>query len=254
MTADIRERFPKMSLFTDSVHPDPRRAMVDAAADAALTIAGSRGYGHGRIPEVIFGSVALHVAAHGHSPVAVIPPTTDISDTAPIGPILLGVDGSADCAAAIAFAFDEAAVRDSMLLAAMVWDDLAYYGFAKGAAQIGPLDDGEEHALLAEQVAGFAEKYPDVIAKQVVLRGRPAGRLLSYGRGLPSGHQPALMVVGSRGRGGVAGLLLGSTSQHLTAPRRSRASSSAGGETPDPSPSLRVRLPICGHRHKRVSV
>ena len=83
--------------------------MVDAAEHAALTVVGSRG--RGRIPEVILGSVALYVASHAPSPVAVVPPTTDISTAPPVGPILLAVDGSADSDAAVGFAFDEAAVR-----------------------------------------------------------------------------------------------------------------------------------------------
>jgi nucleotide-binding universal stress UspA family protein len=213
--ADIRHAFPNLSVNAESVHRDPRRALVDASTTATLTVVGSRG--RGRISEVILGSVALYVASHAHSPLAVVPPTADISAAAPDGPILLGVDGSNDSDAAVAFAFDEAAVRGTKLLAALVWDDVTNYGSARWAAEMGPLEDEEEHAVLGEQLAGFADKYPDVTARQVVMTGRPAERLLSYAQGLPPGLQPALIVVGSRGRGGVAGLLLGSTSQQLIA-------------------------------------
>ena len=211
--SELRARFPELEMRTAAVHDDPRRAMVDAAQHAALTVVGSRG--RGRIPEVILGSVALYVASHATSPVAVVPPTTDISPTPSVGPILLAVDGSAHSDAAVGFAFDEAAVRDTTLVAVTVWDDLAYRGFAKGAGQIGPLEDDEQHAVLAEQLAGWVDKYPDVAVRQMVLRGQPAKRLLGYGQDLPTEHQPKLVIVGSRGRGGVAGLLLGSVSQHL---------------------------------------
>ena len=104
---DIRRAFPNLGVHVESVHRDPRRALVDASTTATLTVVGGRG--RGRISEVMHGSVALYVASHAHSPVAVSPPAANIRATAPAGPILLGVDGSIDSDAAVAFAFDEAA-------------------------------------------------------------------------------------------------------------------------------------------------
>ena len=178
-----------------------------------MTAVGTRG--HGRLLEVLVGSVALHVAAHAHSPVAVIPPTAHVGPTEPTGPILLGIDGHPNGHAAVGFAFDEAAVRDTGLLAVLVFDNLANRGFAKGANLIGRQEDDEEHAVLAEQLAGWSEQYPDVPVQQVVLRGRPAEALLGYTDHRISEDRPRLIVVGTRGRGGLAGLLLGSTSQRL---------------------------------------
>ena len=85
-----------------------------------------------------------------HSPVAVIPPTAAVSATEPNGPVVVGVDGHPASVAAIGFAFDEAAVRQTTLLAALVFDELAYRGFAKGGSLIGRLEDDEERAVLAE--------------------------------------------------------------------------------------------------------
>jgi nucleotide-binding universal stress UspA family protein len=213
-TADrIRARFPDVPVNTDSVHRDPRRALVDASTDAVLTVVGTRG--RGKIPEVIIGSVALYVASHANTPVAVIPPTTDISDGAPAGPVLLGVAGSADSETAVAFAFDEAAVRHTYLLAVLVWDDLALSGFAEGAGETRSVEEDEEHVVLSEQLAGFADKYPDVPTRQIVLRGDPAGRLLSYAGGLPTGHRPSVVVIGSRSRGRAARALLAANSQQV---------------------------------------
>lgn len=78
--------------------------------------------------------------------------------------------------------------------------------------------DAGQYLLLAEQLAGWSAKYPDVPVHSVVLRGRAAGALLGLGDetdALPA--TPALLVVGSRGRGGFTGLLLGSVGQALTA-------------------------------------
>jgi nucleotide-binding universal stress UspA family protein len=209
-TEEVRSHHPTLGVSADLVNADARPALIEASGDALLTVVGSRG--GGRVPEVVLGSVALHIAAHGRSPVAVISRTTvETTD----GPILLGVDGSGTSEAAVEFAFDEAAIRGADLEAVLVWDDIAMRGFARGAPQIGRLEDEEEHAVLAEQLAGWRDKYPDVTVRQVVRRGRPADALLRHGELRPAGEQPQMVVVGSRGRGGLSGLLLGSTSQSL---------------------------------------
>ena len=86
--SELRDRFPELEMRAAAVHDDPRRAVVDVAEHAALTVVGSRG--RGRIPELLLGSVALYVAAHARSPVAVVPPTADVGAVPAAGPILLG--------------------------------------------------------------------------------------------------------------------------------------------------------------------
>ncbi len=211
--AVIRDQHPALDVQTSLEFVDPRRFLVAGSSDVQMTIVGTRG--RGQLPEVLVGSVALYVAAHAHSPVAVIPPSTDVSVTGPSGPILVGIDGHPDSRAAVGFAFDEASVQETDLLAVLVFDELPYRGFAKGANLIGKLDDDEEHAVLAEELAGWRERYPDVPVRQVVLRGRPARALVGFAKDRSSTHRPRLIVVGARGRGGLAGLLLGSTSQQL---------------------------------------
>jgi nucleotide-binding universal stress UspA family protein len=66
-----------------------------------------------------------------------------------------------------------------------------------------------ENELLAQRLAGWQEKYPDVAVRRVVTSGRPVEQLLDQAAGAQ------LMVVGSRGNGGFSGMLLGSTSQAL---------------------------------------
>lgn len=204
---EIAKTHPDLQVSAELVNADPRPALVEASAGATLTVVGTRG--GGRIPEVLLGSVALHVASHGRSPVAVISPKAGEPTT---GAVMLGVDGTGTSEAAIAYAFEEADRREATLDAVLVWDDLALRGYG-GTAEIGQLEDEEEHAVLGEQLAGWREKYPDVPVRQVILRGRPADALLQFGADSAAG--PQLVVVGSRGRGGLSGLLLGSTSQSL---------------------------------------
>jgi nucleotide-binding universal stress UspA family protein len=209
---EVKRTHPDLEIAQELVNADPRPALASASAEAALTVVGTRG--GGRIPEVLLGSVALHIAAHGRSPVVVVPPATVLASGADSpGVVLLGVDGSRTSESAVAFAFDEASRRGARLDAVLVWDDLAIRGFVRGEPLIGPLEDDEEHVVLSEQLAGWRDKYPDVIVRQLVLRGQPAAALLRHGAELERG--PELVVVGSRGRGGLTGLLLGSTSQRL---------------------------------------
>jgi nucleotide-binding universal stress UspA family protein len=63
--------------------------------------------------------------------------------------------------------------------------------------------------VLDGSLAGWREKYPDVGVERVVTEDPPARSLLHHARGA------RLLVVGSRGHGPVAGMLLGSTSQAL---------------------------------------
>ncbi len=209
----ISASFPHLEVTTSLVHADPRRVLVDASAGAVLTVVGGRG--RGRVPEVLLGSVALHLGSHGRSPVAVVPSGTSSDGADAGGPILLGVDASVGCEDAIGYAFDEADARGVELIAALVVDDSSVPPFLRGPARAGSLADQEEHEVLTSQLAGWARKYAGVIIRPMVLRGRPAGALLDYGLGLPAGSGPCMVVIGGRGRGGFAGLLLGSTGQNL---------------------------------------
>ncbi|MFD4641817.1 universal stress protein [Lentzea sp. NPDC058436] len=103
------------------------------------------------------------------------------------GPVVVGVDLSPESDPAIGYGFEEAVASGVPLVAAMA--------------------DGGETPLNA-RMSGWLEKYPDVAVEQVVGE-RPIPLLLELGQ------RAGLLVVGSRGRGGFAGMLLGSTSQAL---------------------------------------
>ena len=68
---------------------------------------------------------------------------------------------------------------------------------------------GQEEALLSESLAGWREKYPEVNVDQRSVRSDPVVELLEHAR------NARLLVVGSRGRGGFKGLVLGSVSQRV---------------------------------------
>ncbi|GGP75577.1 universal stress protein [Saccharothrix coeruleofusca] len=181
----------------------PVAALVSASRGARLVVLGSRG--HTGLSSLLVGSVAVAVTAHGECPVVVV------RDESPAdGPVVVGVDGSPTSEDAVAFAFEEASLRGAPLTAVIAWTDFlvdsAYHSrFTVDWSQV----EQEELRVLAERLAGWQEKYPDVPVNRLVLHERPAKALL----GAAEGAQ--LLVVGSHGLGGFAGMLLGSTSRSL---------------------------------------
>ncbi|RSM85137.1 universal stress protein [Kibdelosporangium aridum] len=187
-------------------HGDPARALIEESAKAQLVVLGSRGLGG--FTGLVVGSVATKVAQRGACPVVVVRgEKTDRTGK----PVVVGVDGSPASEAAVAFAYEEAARLQAPLVAVHAWSDmLPASAFAIVPHAIDwPEIQTEELELLCERLAGWQEKYPDVQVDRIVVQDRPARSLLERAR------DAQLLVVGSRGRGGLAGLLLGSTSQAL---------------------------------------
>ena len=176
------------------------------SARAELVVLGDRGLGG--FTGLLIGSVAVGLAAHASCPVVVIRgPEPDRPVPRP-EPVVVGVDGSPWSEAAVAFAFEAAALRGVPLVAVHTWRDLLV------DATMAPLVDwdvveADEREVLAERLAGWGEKYPDVAVRRLVTRDRPAHALVQ------ESGRAQLVVVGSRGRGGLMGMLLGSVSQAL---------------------------------------
>ena len=126
--------------------------------------------------------------------------------------MVVGVDGSPTSEPALAMAFEEAAIRGAELVAVHAWVEFAsdtVYASARQFFVDWDAIENREREMLAERLAGWREKYPDVTVRRVVMGGRPARCLVEQAA------DAQLLVVGSRGHGGFAGMLLGSTSHAL---------------------------------------
>ncbi len=191
---------------TALVRDDEIRALLNESRSARLMVLGARGYGG--FAELLLGSVALTVSARGGCPMVVVR-GEDEDRTG--RPIVVGVDGSRNGDAAVVFAFEEAQRRSVPLVAVHTWTDTpAATAFAMAPFAVDWSDlHHQEQLMLEEHLDGWQDKYPDVLVRRVVSRDRPAHSLLQQARAAQ------LVVVGTRGHGNVAGLVLGSTSRAL---------------------------------------
>jgi len=121
--------------------------------------------------------------------------------------IVVGVDGSRHAEAALAWAFRQAELTCAPLVAVTCWEYPMNLGWTPGPpADFRP--DEDARSMLEEAVAEEQRHHPDVAVEKVVVEGPPVPVLLDAAAGA------ALLVVGTRGHGGFAGLLLGSVSGH----------------------------------------
>lgn len=124
--------------------------------------------------------------------------------------VVVGVDGSPESSTALTWAAQEARLRGARLRVVRAWDlpVAADYGayLPSRAFEDLPADVARE---LDEQLTEVLGESPDVPVERVVVEGPAAKVLLEAGAGTD------LLVVGSRGRGGFAGLLLGSVGNQL---------------------------------------
>jgi nucleotide-binding universal stress UspA family protein len=176
--------------------------LVGCSRTAGLVVVGDRGLGG--FTGLLVGSVAVQLAAHASCPVLVARGSED-----PAAPVLLGVDGSPANDAAVGYAFDEAALRAVRLLALHAW--IRPVSTEPGDL-LPPVHDtgevaAEEERLLAEALAGWHDKYPDVEVERRLVHAAARKALIE------ATARAQLAVVGSRGRGGFTGLVLGSVSQ-----------------------------------------
>jgi nucleotide-binding universal stress UspA family protein len=174
--------------------------LIEESENAALAVVGS--HGRGGFAGLGAGSTALQLGAYGHCPVMVMR-----GEPGAAGPIVVGVDGSTSSEAALAFAFEEAALHGRSVRAVFAcWEAEAI-----ASAEMGMLRDPEQlrtlgGARLERTVSPWREKYAYVETETRVIMRTPRHALLEAAVGA------GLLVVGDRGLGGVPGLRLGSVS------------------------------------------
>jgi nucleotide-binding universal stress UspA family protein len=204
---ELRAQHPEVAVEHSIVTGGAAATIVSQSTEASLVVVGRRGAGG--FPELLTGSVSAQAAAHAHAPVVVVrhdgaPP--------PAGPVVVGVDGSEQSQAVLAFAFDQARARHCALVAVYAWDIPSYQYLGPVGHRDHDLAQARDRAegALAETLAGWSDKYPEVeLSRHAIHSASPAAALRD------AAAEAGLLVVGSRGHGGFVGLLLGSVSRAL---------------------------------------
>lgn len=180
------------------------RVLSELSKDAELIVVGTDQ--KSRVEGEFFGSVSLQIAALSTCPVAVVPALPDEVRSG----VYVGVDGSADSVAAVALAAAEAD-RTGQELYALYAVHLPNRRVLRSI----PAEDltermEEERVVLAESVAGLTARYPDLVVHQVLETDESPARAL-----VAAARHAQLLVVGSRGRGSLQRLLMGSVSHEV---------------------------------------
>jgi nucleotide-binding universal stress UspA family protein len=208
---------PDLSVSSSTVVDDQSAALVAGSRDASLVVMGAGRLG--RVGSIVLGATTAKVASHAQCPVLVVPDawtgeesldgTEAAADATP--PVVVGVDDEEHSVPALDWAFAEASARGAPLLALHAW----WWDEPSPLSSPTEQQDGDDEWLavadsqrlaMSEMVAGRREKYPDVEVRIELTRGDTTAVLEQ------ASDDAQLLVVGTRGRGGFSGLLLGSVS------------------------------------------
>ena len=201
----LRGTTPGLRVVTEVLWGSPAAGLVESSQGARLLVTGSPAHAG-------IGSVVVPVMAHAHCPVVIVP---DGSRTGRPRTAVVGVDGSDPSRHALAHALSTVESVGGSVTAVAAWrpeieaEMLITYVMSDTVPEI----DARYAALLDGVIAEVAPRFPGVEVTPLVRHGHTAPVLLEVAK-----EQDAdLVVVGSRGRGGFTGLLLGSVSRRVAA-------------------------------------
>ncbi len=201
-SANVRESHPDLALETAVLVGSPAEVLVAATRDAELVVVGARGQS-ASFGVRTFGGFSDAVATHAEGPVAIVPEGASDHD----GPIVVGVDDAPEARAAVRLAF-EIAQRTKRLVVA----HHAYRIVVSRSRYHNPTAEEREAELAVEVdeiVKPIAADFPGVTWERSIVDSHPVWGLVEASK------TASVVVLGSRGRGGFASMLLGSTSREV---------------------------------------
>lgn len=182
------------------------RALIEASAGAELLVVGARGLGG--FKGLLLGSISQQCLHHARCPVAVIRHDA-AAPPVPTNRIVVGVDGSPSSQGALRWAAEEARLRQADLVVVHAWQ-MPYtgvYPYVGDAYDTAVFQRAADETV--DQVLADIDVPEEVSVTRKVVYEPPAKAILD------AATDADLVVVGARGLGGFAGMLLGSVSQHV---------------------------------------
>lgn len=177
---------------------DPRESLLDCAPAASILVVGTRGLGPVRM--LLLGAVSAAVASHASCPVAVVR-MHHADQEADARHVVVGTDGGPVSTAALELAFDLASVEGRSLDVVHSWADPDTFVDLDSYEARRQREGGDHERMLAEALAGYGEKFPDVVVERHLPEASAIQTLLDLST------QAFAVVVGTRGRTGVRALL-----------------------------------------------
>ncbi|MEV0202713.1 universal stress protein [Nonomuraea sp. NPDC050691] len=197
----VRQRAPRLEVTTAHLVGAVVERLRTESETADTVVVGSRGLGG--FAGLVLGSVGLALAGHAHGPVVVV--RAPELPAAGGGEVVAGFDGSADAEAALEYAMEQAAARGARLRVVYARHTVV---LAPQAVGYGPLPAGalaDEAAEVGRRLPLWRDKYPEVEVVESAVSGHPVPVLAAASR------TAVLLAIGSRGLGGFAASVLGST-------------------------------------------
>jgi nucleotide-binding universal stress UspA family protein len=176
--------------------------LIASSADAALLVVGRRRRGHVLAPAL--GSVSFAVSMHARCPVVVCPAGTPVQPRGARRPVLVGVDGSSGSMAALDLGAAVAVATGSSVEVVAAWQDDPRAPWGQGSTP--SLAQRVAHERVERAEHHLLERHPAIEVTGSAVEGDAVDVLVAVSPGV------GLLVVGSRGEGGFAGMMLGSVS------------------------------------------
>ncbi|KGN33287.1 universal stress protein UspA [Knoellia sinensis KCTC 19936] len=206
----VRHAHPTIDVRSIGVVGPPSAELVAMSEDAELVVVGRR---RSARSGANLGSISFALGAHSRCPVVVVQGDGHAT-IGPEHPVVVGVDTSRSARRAVSFAAGVAAASDADLVIVSTWTPAEMepwmsrlWPLGQADATGGVADRGRAEDCVAEALAQVRRTHPHVRASTRTLRAEADQGLLTTAAGA------GLLVVGSRGRGGFVGLLLGSVSR-----------------------------------------
>lgn len=206
--ARVEAARPGLAVTTALPTGSPSGALLAAAEGARVLVVGSAR--KNRAERIVLGTTSLSVVAHAPCPVVLVPENASTSGD---GRVVVGIDGSEHSRLAFRHALDAAALRGRTVTTVTSWNVEVENGVVvtePGSPEWEAVD-ARYRAMAERTIAEARAAHPDITVEVEVRHGRAADSLVEVAEGAD------LLLVGSRGRGGFRGMLLGSVSQRVLA-------------------------------------
>lgn len=179
--------------------------LIAASGPEVITVVGSGG--HGAVAGAVLGSVSQALVRQAEGPVVVCGRGPGHAG----GPVTVGLDGTAESEHALDFALSRSEVTEEQVRALYAWRASGRPGTPSAGSTLHSLAHEvlEAERWLAEFAAGREADHPDLVIEREVEPLAPEEALIA------ASSDASLLVVGSRGRGPVESMVLGSVSQAL---------------------------------------